>query len=92
MVEGAREVEHCLEAGLTLQTLWVCDELCPQWTNLLRFSPGNNGQKNPSAEASCIRKNVNRKANEQGSHSTEATDARNGRPLGATTIHITRAV
>lgn len=28
VVEGRREVEHCLEAGYTLRTVFVCEELC----------------------------------------------------------------
>ncbi len=29
MVEGRRELEHCLAAGYHLQTLFVCPEICP---------------------------------------------------------------
>ena len=27
VVEGRREVEHCIEAGYTLRTVFVCDEI-----------------------------------------------------------------
>ena len=29
VVEGRREVEHCLAAGFTLRTVFVCEEICP---------------------------------------------------------------
>lgn len=29
VVEGKRELEHCLEAGLRIRTLFICPEICP---------------------------------------------------------------
>ncbi len=33
VVEGRREVEHCLEAGFKLRTVFVCEEICPHQTS-----------------------------------------------------------
>ena len=31
VVEGRRELEHCLAAGFQLDTLFLCPEICPEF-------------------------------------------------------------